>query len=210
MAEGCLAGLWLLYDFLDESHTISQSLDTLEGSYWHGIMHRREPDYENAKYWFRRVPVHPIHAELAAGGAGTGPSGRPRRAGAFSCAISRAGTPFRSWTCAVWRRPADRQARLCAGRCSDWSGNCFSITAGGRRGAPPRKRMVQPAVSSPFWSLNPTSRLSGTICLYDNWAPLKMTVSRKRHFSFAPQERRCSIMISKTVLDTGCSPLCTL
>ena len=29
MAESCLAGLWLLYDFLDESHTISQSLDTL-------------------------------------------------------------------------------------------------------------------------------------------------------------------------------------
>ncbi|HVU85867.1 MAG TPA: hypothetical protein VHD36_01000 [Pirellulales bacterium] len=67
MAEGCLAGLWLLYDFLDESHTISQSLDTLEGSYWHGIMHRREPDYENAKYWFRRVPAHAIHGELMAG-----------------------------------------------------------------------------------------------------------------------------------------------
>lgn len=67
MAEACLAGLWLLYDFLDESHTISQSLHTLEGSYWHGIMHRREPDYENAKYWFRRVPKHPIHDELAAG-----------------------------------------------------------------------------------------------------------------------------------------------
>ncbi|HEY4312748.1 MAG TPA: hypothetical protein VGN12_25080 [Pirellulales bacterium] len=64
MAEACLAGLWLLHDFLDESHEISQSLATIEGSYWHGIMHRREPDYENAKYWFRRVPAHPIHDEL--------------------------------------------------------------------------------------------------------------------------------------------------
>jgi hypothetical protein len=64
MAETCLAGLWLLHDFLDESHEISQSLATIEGSYWHGIMHRREPDYENAKYWFRRVPTHPIHDDL--------------------------------------------------------------------------------------------------------------------------------------------------
>jgi hypothetical protein len=63
-ASACLAGLWLYHDFLDESHGISQDLHTLEGSYWHGILHRREPDYWNAKYWFRRVPTHPIHAEL--------------------------------------------------------------------------------------------------------------------------------------------------
>jgi hypothetical protein len=64
-ARGCLAGLWLAHHFLDESHRLSQETDTPEGSYWHGIMHRREPDYANAKYWFRRVPQHPIHAALA-------------------------------------------------------------------------------------------------------------------------------------------------
>jgi hypothetical protein len=65
MARACLAGLWLLYDFLDESHTISQEIDTKTGSYWHGIMHRREPDAGNSKYWFRRVGNHAVLARLA-------------------------------------------------------------------------------------------------------------------------------------------------
>ena len=64
MAECCLAGLWLLHDELDLSHRISQSIETTSGSFWHGIMHRREPDYENAKYWFRRVGNHPIFEPL--------------------------------------------------------------------------------------------------------------------------------------------------
>jgi hypothetical protein len=64
MAEACLAGIWLWCDFLDESHRISQDLATVEGSYWHAIMHRREPDYDNAKYWFRRVGQHPVYGRL--------------------------------------------------------------------------------------------------------------------------------------------------
>jgi hypothetical protein len=60
MARACLAGLWLLHDFLDESHNISQDIATPTGSFWHGIMHRREPDPSNAKYWFRRVGDHPV------------------------------------------------------------------------------------------------------------------------------------------------------
>jgi hypothetical protein len=63
-ARCCLSALWLWHDFLDESHHISQEIDTVEGSYWHAIMHRREPDYGNSKYWLRRVGQHAIFPAL--------------------------------------------------------------------------------------------------------------------------------------------------
>lgn len=66
MAAAVVSGVWLLHDFLDESHDVSQGIDTPTGSYWHGIMHRREGDYSNAKYWFRRTGDHPVFAEVAA------------------------------------------------------------------------------------------------------------------------------------------------
>jgi hypothetical protein len=59
-AMACLSGLWLLHGFLDESHRISQELNDPTGSFWHAIMHRREPDPSNSKYWWRRVGDHPV------------------------------------------------------------------------------------------------------------------------------------------------------
>ncbi len=84
-ATACLAGLWLWAGELDTSHQISQKLDTPEGAFWHGIMHRREPDYGNAKYWFRRVGAHPIFPQLSADAA--------TLAGQYSIAPRWVGTP---------------------------------------------------------------------------------------------------------------------
>ncbi len=62
------AGLLQIHDWLDRSHEYSQSIEGQgrhsDGDYWHAIMHRREPDYSNAKYWFRRVGRHPIQDAL--------------------------------------------------------------------------------------------------------------------------------------------------
>lgn len=63
-----VAGLWLYVDDLGASHTVSQSLETPTGSFWHGIMHRREGDFSNAKYWFRQVGTHPVLREISLGG----------------------------------------------------------------------------------------------------------------------------------------------
>lgn len=63
-AQACLSGLWLWHDFLDESHTISQDIHTADGSMWHAIMHRREPDAWNSKYWWRQVGSHPVLKRL--------------------------------------------------------------------------------------------------------------------------------------------------
>jgi len=55
-----LAGLWLYVDDLDRSHAISQGINTPTGSFWHAIMHRREGDFSNSKYWLRNVGRHPV------------------------------------------------------------------------------------------------------------------------------------------------------
>lgn len=64
LPAACRAGLWLYFDFLDESHAISQDLETADGSFWHAIMHRREPDAFNSKYWWRKVASHPVLEKL--------------------------------------------------------------------------------------------------------------------------------------------------
>ena len=62
----CLAAVWLLHGYLDEAHHLCQDVPTADGSYWHGVMHRREGDFGNAQYWFRRAGDHPACAAIAA------------------------------------------------------------------------------------------------------------------------------------------------
>ena len=63
-AAAAKSALFLLLGCLDEAHTIAQSIDTTTGSYWHGIVHRQEPDFANAAYWFRQVKQHEIFPAL--------------------------------------------------------------------------------------------------------------------------------------------------
>jgi hypothetical protein len=66
LPPACAAGLWLRFDFLDESHAISQEDEgNPDRDIWHAIMHRREPDAFNSKYWWRRVGSHPVLKLLA-------------------------------------------------------------------------------------------------------------------------------------------------
>ncbi len=56
----------LLYavDALDSAHRIFQEEKSDLGSYWHGVMHRREADFDNARYWFRRAGRQPFFDKL--------------------------------------------------------------------------------------------------------------------------------------------------
>lgn len=65
------AGIYQWHDYLDESHECSQQIEgegpQQLGDYWHGIMHRREPDDTNAKYWFRRIGKQSTFPDVARG-----------------------------------------------------------------------------------------------------------------------------------------------
>lgn len=54
----------LYHDQHDPAHDLVQDLSDGDGALIHAMLHRREPDYWNAKYWFRRVEGHPVYLSL--------------------------------------------------------------------------------------------------------------------------------------------------
>jgi hypothetical protein len=51
-------------DALDAAHRVFQDDPSDLGSYWHGVMHRREGDFDNARYWFRRAGRLPVFDKM--------------------------------------------------------------------------------------------------------------------------------------------------
>jgi len=58
------AALHLWNDDLEAAHELVQELHSATGSALHGIVHRREGDYDNARYWFVRAGDHPAYHSL--------------------------------------------------------------------------------------------------------------------------------------------------
>lgn len=62
----CLRALVLVWhDHPDAAHRLVQDLAGGDAAWVHGIVHRREPDFSNARYWFHRVGSHRLLEVLA-------------------------------------------------------------------------------------------------------------------------------------------------
>ena len=76
--EAAMAGLFVYFSCTDDAHTLAQDIPSAEGSYWHAIVHRQEPDPGNSAYWFHKVGLHPIFPELRERAAAVGIDFGPR------------------------------------------------------------------------------------------------------------------------------------
>ncbi len=66
--KALMAGLYLLNDSLDASHSFAQQIEfDATGAYWHGLMHRMEQDFGNSKYWFMQAGRHPVKEKVRSG-----------------------------------------------------------------------------------------------------------------------------------------------
>ncbi len=65
-SSALLRAVALLYhDQHDPAHDLVADRNDVTSAFIHGILHRREPDYWNARYWFRRCEMHSAYSILA-------------------------------------------------------------------------------------------------------------------------------------------------
>ena len=64
---------------IDQAHRIVQEMSTADAAYIHGIIHRIDDDFDNARYWFRRARIHPAGAEMYRRAALASPTVASRR-----------------------------------------------------------------------------------------------------------------------------------
>lgn len=67
MANAVLAAFYLRFGALDAAHELINAIDSPTGALWHGILHRMEGDYPNARYWMHQAGNHPTYTYLAQG-----------------------------------------------------------------------------------------------------------------------------------------------
>lgn len=58
------AAISLWNDDLPTAHAVFQADDSADASLWHAILHRREGDFSNSKYWLARAGAHPVYPVL--------------------------------------------------------------------------------------------------------------------------------------------------
>jgi hypothetical protein len=90
-ARLALGGAALLYDDLDGCHTAAQAVEEPTANFWHAVMHRREGDFENSKYWWRRAGTHPVFADVFAAAMPVLKAAVGRDAAEFRGKLERAG-----------------------------------------------------------------------------------------------------------------------
>lgn len=60
-----IAALHLRNESLSRAHSYAQQIEhDITGAYWHGIMHRMEYDFSNARYWFWQASQHPVMRQV--------------------------------------------------------------------------------------------------------------------------------------------------
>ena len=69
VSDAVKAGLHMLNDDLPKAHELAQAHEgDKTHDYWHAIVHRREGDFDNAKYWLGQVRRHPVMTRVHDGG----------------------------------------------------------------------------------------------------------------------------------------------